>query len=168
VGSTQRLRCACLGCSTFHRSSDIAEGPYAHHTRLLLALDLSIAAARRSRGIAACDGIDDSAPCEVGMLHTRSAELAIALVAPIEEPSNSAHAGRATSAVDALLADGQWLAASTMAGARQTRLNIARAYDPAAPPGRARRVARRAIADEDAIGQPQPRAQAPRAGRVAR
>src|SRR5215831_6323529 len=105
---------------------------------------------------------------DVGTLHTRSAELAIASAGAIEEPSDSALAERATSAVDALLADGQWLTASTMAGARQTRLNIARAYDPAAPPGRARRVARRAIADEDAVGQPQPRAQAPRAGRVAR
>lgn len=37
--------CACLGCSTFHRSRDLAEVPDAHHTRLLLALDVTIAAA---------------------------------------------------------------------------------------------------------------------------
>ena len=85
MSEVHHCHCECLGCSTFHSSSDIAEGQEAHHTRLLLALDLSIAAACRSRGIAACNGIDDSEPCEVGALHTRSAELAIALAAAIEE-----------------------------------------------------------------------------------
>lgn len=56
------------GCSTFHRRSDIAEGQDAHHTRLLLALDVSLAAACRSRGIAACNGMDDDESCEVGTL----------------------------------------------------------------------------------------------------
>lgn len=50
-------------------------------------------------------GIDDSEPCAVGTLHTRSAELAIALAAAIEEPSSSALAERATSALEALLAE---------------------------------------------------------------
>jgi hypothetical protein len=97
--------CACLGCTTFHRSSDIAEGQDAHHRRLLLALDVSIAAVCRSRGIAACNGIDDDEPCEVGMLHTRAAGLAIALAAVIEEPSDSAFVERVASALDGLLAE---------------------------------------------------------------
>jgi hypothetical protein len=97
--------CACLGCAIFHRSSDLAEGQVAHHTRLLLALDVSIAALCRSRGIAACNGIDDDEPCEVGMLHTRAAGLAIALAAVIEEPSDSALVERVASALDGLLAE---------------------------------------------------------------
>lgn len=92
--------CACLGCESFH-GVDVEEGQDAHHARLLLALDRSIAAACRSRGIAACDGIDDKAPCEIGTLHTRAGELAGALAAMLEDP---AHVSRVESAVLTLAA----------------------------------------------------------------
>src|SRR5262245_41391911 len=105
MSETHHCDCACLGCATFHRSGDVADGRDAHHTRFLLALDLSIAAACRSRGIAACDGLDDNEPCEVGTLHTRSAELAIALAAAIEQPSDDALVARATASLEALLAE---------------------------------------------------------------
>jgi len=53
-----------------------AEGRQAHHTRLLLALDLSLAAARRSRVVPARNGQGEdphaSASCDVGTLHTRA------------------------------------------------------------------------------------------------
>jgi hypothetical protein len=93
--------CICLGCASFHRSSDLAEGQDAHHTRLLLALDVSFAVACRSRGIVACSGIDDDESCEVGTLHTRAAGLAIA----IEEPSDVALVERVASALRGLLAE---------------------------------------------------------------
>ncbi len=40
--------CTCLGCAHFHLDAAPAEGQDAHHTRILLALDLSLAAAFRS------------------------------------------------------------------------------------------------------------------------
>jgi hypothetical protein len=97
--------CLCLGCRSCPLGEAPAEGQDAHHTRLLLALDLSIAAACRSRGVAACNGIDDSEPCEVGSLHTRTAALAIALAAAIEQPSDGVLVERATSSLEALLAE---------------------------------------------------------------
>jgi hypothetical protein len=46
-----------------------------------------------------------TSPCEVGTLHTRSAELAIALAVVIEQPSDGALVERATAALEALLAE---------------------------------------------------------------
>lgn len=80
--------CACLGCLHFHGSGSLAEGQDAHHSRILIALDRSIAAACQSRGVAACDGLNDDAPCEVGTLHTRAAALAAALANAIENPDS--------------------------------------------------------------------------------
>ena len=80
--------CTCRGCQHFHLDHAPAEGHDGHHTRLLLALDRSSAAACRSRGIPACNGIgDDSAgDCEIGSLHTRTAELVLSLARAFEEP----------------------------------------------------------------------------------
>jgi hypothetical protein len=101
--------CTCLGCRHFHLGAEPVEGQDAHHNRLLLALDRSIAAAFRARGVAACDGLDDSEPCEVGTLHSRTAQLAIALATVIESPSGGdpdKHGGtyqnRAINALEAL------------------------------------------------------------------
>ena len=66
---------------------------------------MSIAAACRSRGIAACNGVDDDEPCEVGTLHARSADLAIAFAAVIEESSDSTLVERVASSLDALLVE---------------------------------------------------------------
>jgi len=76
-----------------------------------MAFDLSLAAACRARGIPACDGQEDDDPhatdgCDIGMLHARAAELAIALAAAIEDPGSReliTPAERATDALDALL-----------------------------------------------------------------
>lgn len=100
--------CECMGCSHFHGSPE--EGQDAHHARLLLALDRSLAAACRSRGIDACDGLNDDAPCEVGTLHTRAGELAVTLAAALENPRGTsagdrAHFDRAHDALEALLLD---------------------------------------------------------------
>ena len=102
--------CSCLGCRTFHLGAAPAEGQDAHHTRLLLALDLSLAAACRSRGIPACNGQDgDDAQatdgCDIGTLHTRAGELAVELAAAIEEPSSTRQAERAGEALESLLAE---------------------------------------------------------------
>lgn len=51
---------------------------------LLEALDCGVAAIAKQSGIVACNGRDD-APCEVGGLHTRTADLAKALVAMMRQ-----------------------------------------------------------------------------------
>lgn len=60
-------------------------------TKLLRALDDSLAEAAHARGIAACNGRDDSAECEIGSLHTADAILANRLAAAICEPHNDEH-----------------------------------------------------------------------------
>jgi hypothetical protein len=104
VGARHRGRTSAArfprGCKHLCAQDPAAEGQDAHHTRLLLALDLSIAAACRSRGIPACNGQDAADPhatdgCEIGRLHTRAAELAIALAAMIEDHNQGFRAARA-------------------------------------------------------------------------
>lgn len=58
---------------------------------MLVALDRSVAAAARGRGIPACDGLDDDTPCDIGMLHSVTAEVAIAFAAMLEDPTNDTH-----------------------------------------------------------------------------
>ena len=72
----------------FHAGNAQIDGHDAHHTRLLLALDLSVAAACRAQGVDACDGLAADAHCEVGTLRTKTAELASALAAAIEDPAS--------------------------------------------------------------------------------
>ena len=98
--------CTCLGCQHFHYGHAPAAGQDAHHMRLLLALDLSIAAACRSRGIKACNGQDgdDDEPCEIGTLHARTGRLAIALAAMIADHTDSAQAAAALCALSVELA----------------------------------------------------------------
>ncbi len=90
--------CTCRGCAHFHLDAAPTEGQDAHHTRILLALDLSLAAACRSRGVPACNGQDEdrhaAARCDVGTLHTRAGELAIALAAMLEQRGGAGRRGR--------------------------------------------------------------------------
>jgi len=107
---TTTSTCPCRGCRTFHLGAAPSEGQDAHHTRLLLALDLSLAAACRSRAVPACNGQDgDDAhatdSCDIGTLHTRAGELAVELAAAIEEPSSTRQAERAGEALESLLAE---------------------------------------------------------------
>lgn len=93
--------CACLGCQHFCSQFPSVDGQNAHHARLLLALDRSIAAACRARGISACNGQGRCDPCEVGTLHTRAAELAIALAKVLDDPQGPSD--RAHEALERLL-----------------------------------------------------------------
>lgn len=99
---TNRCDCGCFGCSLFHHDGDIGEGREAHQSRLLLALDRSIQALCRSRGIAACNGLDEDdqheGACEVGDLHTRAGLLAFAMGIAFEDPTEAT----ATKVLDAM------------------------------------------------------------------
>lgn len=103
-----RCECACRGCRTYCLDTQPADGRDAHHTRILLALDRSIAATCRARGVSACNGVADDEPCEVGTLHTRAAEFAVALADVLAEPlgkstTDRAHIDHAHSTLDRLL-----------------------------------------------------------------
>jgi hypothetical protein len=100
--------CTCLGCEHFHLGgTPPTEGQDAHHTRILLALDLSLAAACRSRGVPACNGQGEDPHtadgCDVGALHTCAGELAIALAAMLEERGGLERAVAALEQLDAEL-----------------------------------------------------------------
>ena len=103
--------CECKGCEHSHGGAlGIEEGRDAHHARLLLALDRSIAAACRSRGVDACDGLDDARPCTIGTLHTRAGELAAAIARVLDDPDGPStwsrdHFDAAHSALEVLLLD---------------------------------------------------------------
>ena len=106
--SAASCECPCLGCEYFCVQDPPAEGQDAHRTRLLLALDLSIAAACRTRGIAACNGQEHDAHatgCDMGALHSRVGELAVELATAIDDPSSSKQAVRAGDALEALLTE---------------------------------------------------------------
>jgi hypothetical protein len=68
----------------------------------------SLAAASRSRGVAACNGQREdphaAAGCDVGALHTRAGDLAIALAAMLEERGGVRRAVAALEQLDAELA----------------------------------------------------------------
>ncbi len=101
---TSSPTCSCLGCKHYHLDAAPTEGQDAHHTRILLALDLSLAAACRSRGVRACNGQDDdphaAGGCDAGTLHTRAGELAVALAAMLEERGGTARAVAALEQLD--------------------------------------------------------------------
>jgi hypothetical protein len=84
--------CECYGCQQFHADGTAGATRDDHTRRLLLAIDVSISAACRARGIAACDGYPGATedPCDIGTLHTRAAELAVALADVIENPETGA------------------------------------------------------------------------------
>lgn len=98
-----------MGCDLFcYQGGSAAEGATAHHARLLMALDRSLAALCKSRGIVACDGLDEynqhGGECEVGELHTRTSDFAHRLAAALEEPSDRS-ATMALGALASLLSD---------------------------------------------------------------
>ena len=107
--SADRCGCTCRGCRHFHLAAKPAEGEAAHHARLLMAFDLSLAATCRSRAMPACNGLGGDDPhatgCEISSLHSRAGELAVELAAAIEDPSSDKQAGRAGDALTALLAE---------------------------------------------------------------
>ena len=108
--SADRCGCTCRGCRHFHLAAEPAEGEHAHHARLLMAFDLSLAATCRSRAMPACNGQGSDDPhatsgCEMGSLHSRAGELAVELAAAIEDPSSDKQAGRAGEALAALLVE---------------------------------------------------------------
>lgn len=89
--SERTCECSCLGCKHFCGQDAPVDGHQAHHVRMLVALDRSVAAAARGRGIPACDGLDDDAPCDLGMMHSVAAEVAIAFAAMLEDPTTDTH-----------------------------------------------------------------------------
>jgi hypothetical protein len=106
--SADRCGCTCRGCRHFHLAAKPAEGEAAHHARLLMAFDLSLAATCRRRAMPACNGQGSDDPhatsgCEMGSLHSRAGELAVELATAIEDPSSDKQAGRVGDALAALL-----------------------------------------------------------------
>ena len=89
--TARQCECSCLGCKYFCGQDAPVDGHPAHHARLLVALDRSVAAAALARGIPACDGLDLDAPCDIGIMHSVAAEVAIAFAAMIDEPTVVAH-----------------------------------------------------------------------------